>query len=169
MVSSWLYRLARNPESTMKTNHLRPASSRPSTRSSFTLIKHLMVVAIIAILVGIVIGIAGYSSKKSATAKALSDLERIKTALEEYRMEKGGYINVTIATNTPPTDPAFISFTNTLAKYVPNLTCIDPWGRPYPYTPNKLPNQPVLVYRLWSQGALTTTTDDDVDSTGGKY
>lgn len=149
----------------MKTNHLRPASFRRSTRSGFTLIELLVVVAIIAILVGIVIGIAGYSSKKSATAKALSDLERIKTALEEYRMAKGGYINATITT----TDATYSTFTNTLAQYVPNLNCIDPWGRPYQYVPNKLPNQPVLVYRLWSQGALTTTTDDDVDSTGGKY
>lgn len=144
---------------------LKSGSTRLSSRAGFTLIELLVVVAIIAILVGIVIGIAGYASKKSATAKALSDLERIKTALEEYRIAKGGYINATITT----TDATYTTFTNTLAQYVANLTHIDPWGRPYQYTPNKLPNQPVLVYRLWSQGPSTTTTDDDVDSTGGKY
>lgn len=137
-----------------------------SHRSAFTLIELLVVVAIIAILVGMVVGISGYASRKSATAKALSDMERIKGALEEYRLTKGGYLSATITV----VNATYANFTNTLSKIDGQLKFLDPWGRPYQYLPNPAPGAKIILsYRLWSEGASTTTADDDVDGSSGVY
>lgn len=139
---------------------------RTSTRSAFTLIELLVVVAIIALMVGMVVGIAGYASRKSANAEALSELESIKNALEEYRLASGGYLIATVTV----VNATYTSFTNTLANYGESLDFTDPWGRPYQYLSSVMPGARVaLSYRLWSQGASTTTTDDDVDSSSGTY
>lgn len=144
----------------MKTTYCARSVRDPNPRSAFTLIELLVVVAIIAILVGLVAGISGYASRKAATADALSDLERIKNALEEYRLSYGSYLNTTITI----TGPAYINFTSTLSRIDPDLDFIDPWGRPYQY----LSGGP-YVYRLWSHGPTTNTTDDDADSAAGVY
>ena len=132
------------------------------------MIELLVVVAIIAILVGIVIGVAGYASRKSSSGKALAELELLKTALEEYRMAKGTYFTSTVTSNT---GAAYTSFVTSLSNLVEGLKFVDPWGRNYQYQPTVNTGSPgqVFSYRLWSQGASTATTVDDVDSASGNY
>ncbi len=133
----------------------------PPARAGFTLVELLAVIAIIGMLAGIVFGIAGYASKKSDRAKALTDLERIKMALEEYRIENGSYYDGGGASSTDA------AFSNAVARYVNGgIRTADPWGREYRYA---------LAggqgYRLWSTGPNTNAVnpEDDVDSASGSF
>lgn len=153
----------------MKTTCSAYSSRSPNHRSAFTLIELLVVVAIIAILVGMVVGIAGYASRKAAVGKAVSELERIKSALEEYRINNGRYFNFDGAV----TNNIFI--TNVLSTVYPNVKDqktlkqlagfdgTDPWARSYRYS-----NSTPYVYKLWSRGALDTDDSDNIEGGSGE-
>lgn len=143
---------------------LKSGSTRLSSRAGFTLIELLVVVAIIAILVGMVVGISGYASRKAATAKAVSEIEVIKTALEEYRINKGGYFPSSGALNS---DLTSAGFSNQVGRYVGSgIKILDPWGKGYEYV--AIGQNPTLSYRVYSRGA-TTSTFDDVDGSTGNF
>jgi len=103
----------------------------------------MMVIPMVAILVGLVISIAGIAGRKNDRAKALADMEEIKDLIEEYRLQNGTY----------PTSLA-------AAKADKN----DPWGRAYSYTrPTK------FAYEVYSVGpdGQANTGDDVGVSRGG--
>lgn len=131
-------------------------------RAGFTLIELLVVVGIIGILVGLIVGVSGYANRKSANSKALSEMEQIKTALEEYRLANNRYFPSSV-TGTG-TNSAYANFTNDLSKFAADLTFIDPWGRNYMYEP-----QGAFSFRLWSEGPATNTSVDNVDSASGEF
>lgn len=139
------------------------ASQTTRFSSGFTLMELLVVVAIIGILVGIVLGVSGYASRKSATTKARAELERVKTALEEYRIEYGRYFGPANGDTT-----ALVvggeSFTNAMLKYIKNLQFTDPWGRAYQYS-----NSVNHAYKLWSLGMNAADNIDDIESGDGSY
>ena len=60
-------------------------------RSGFTLVELLTVMAIIAILAGLILSISGYASKKAATSRAQSEIQAISTACESYKADNGTY------------------------------------------------------------------------------
>jgi prepilin-type N-terminal cleavage/methylation domain-containing protein len=60
-------------------------------RSGFTLVELLLVVAIIAVLAGLLIPIIGYARKAARTSKCEAQLGGIKAALELYRNANGTY------------------------------------------------------------------------------
>lgn len=139
-------------------------------REGFTLVELLVVVAIIGILVGLIVGISGFAGRKSASAKAISDMERIKTALEEYRIQNGRYYpgnNVMVTNKTFITDVMSLTFPGAkdidTLKELSRMDGRDPWGRSYVYS-----NANSYAYRLWSKGANVTNTADDVESGTGK-
>lgn len=140
------------------------AVTRSHRRSGFTLVELLAVTAIIAILAGIVLGISGFATKKSDRAKALSDIERIKSALEEYRVENGQYWTKSGPINLTGTD----EFSNRVGVLIAGgIRLTDPWGRPYEY--EAVGGQPIRSYRLYSKGASDSIASDDVDSSSGTY
>jgi len=53
----------------------------------FTLVELLVVVTVIAILAGLVLGVAGQIQNKSASARAETDITAISNALESYKAE----------------------------------------------------------------------------------
>lgn len=61
------------------------------SRSAFTLIELMAVLAVIAILAGIVIGGVQVAQRRAARNRAVADLERLATAIENYRGAKGYY------------------------------------------------------------------------------
>jgi general secretion pathway protein G len=133
---------------------------RFSRRHAFTLVEILVVVAIIGILASIVLKISGFASGKSDRARALSDMERIKMALEEYKIKEGRYY-------TGGANATDAAFSNAVGPFVRNgFRITDPWGRNYMYQPVRDQG-----FRLWSTGpnAATSVTEDDVDSDSGSF
>lgn len=66
-------------------------SSERRGHAAFTLVELMAVIAIIAILAGLIIGGIGFAKNREATSKAKVQMGRISTALEEYKLAMGGY------------------------------------------------------------------------------
>ena len=58
---------------------------------AFTLIELLTVMAVIAILAGMILGTAGYVQKKAARDRARTEIAAMEVALESYRVDNGWY------------------------------------------------------------------------------
>jgi prepilin-type N-terminal cleavage/methylation domain-containing protein len=57
----------------------------------FTLIELLTVMAVIAILAGLILSISGYAQKKAASSKAENQIAALSSALENYKADNGIY------------------------------------------------------------------------------
>ncbi|MFP6892256.1 MAG: prepilin-type N-terminal cleavage/methylation domain-containing protein, partial [Opitutales bacterium] len=95
----------------------------------FTLIELLIVLAIIGVLIGITFSGANYLFKAQQEKKALSDIEALKLALEEFKSENGDYPR----TDDLSGDPFFTGqrLFQALSSYV------DAAGNPYGNTLNR--------------------------------
>ena len=92
-----------------------------SNRKGFTLVELVVVVAVIAILSGIVIANISSSRSKARDAKRISDIAQIQLALEQYFDRCGkypalGYANLSGTNNTCPTGISFSSFISVVPK-----------------------------------------------------
>ena len=119
------------PMSTRDTRHAGRYGRAPS---GFTLIELLVVIIVLGLLATLVAPqIVGHVSEaKTATAK--TQIELLSTALDNYRLDNGGYPTTDQgleALRTAPTrDPVPRNWRGPyLRKAVPE----DPWGRPYSY------------------------------------
>jgi len=68
------------------------ALKAPGRKARFTLVELLTVMAIIAVLVGIVLGLMGMATRKMAEAKSKSLVQLVSVALESYKAKYGYYI-----------------------------------------------------------------------------
>jgi prepilin-type N-terminal cleavage/methylation domain-containing protein len=64
---------------------------RSPSRHAFTLIEMITVIAIIAVLSGMIISLSGLMSTRQNRAKAQGDLTALISACEAYRTDNGGY------------------------------------------------------------------------------
>jgi type II secretory pathway pseudopilin PulG len=84
-------------------------SSLPAA-GAFTLIELIVVVGVIIILTGLVLSTAGYARKKSARARAETEIAAMSAACESYKADKGVYPTDTSTTEqldpTASFDPA---------------------------------------------------------------
>ncbi len=73
-------------------------------RKGFTLVELLTVMAVIAILAGLVLSTAGYVQKKAAMSKAQSEIAALSAACESYKADNGVYPRgpTTSGSNTIP-------------------------------------------------------------------
>jgi general secretion pathway protein G len=125
-----------------------PPGARPRTllrdQRGFTLIELLVVIIVLGLLVGLVgprlFGQVGKS--KQATARA--QIELIGSALDQYRLDLGGYPQSLDALQQKP------SSGNWNGPYLKKSVPPDPWGQPYKY--KCCPGQHG-EYDLWSEGA----------------
>ena len=143
---------------------------KPRAKSAFTLVELLVVIAIIGILVGTVVGISGFANRKAANSRALADMEIIKSALEEFRIEYGQYFtNAETQTQSSPMQITTLTdFSNRVGQFAAGgLKIVDPWGRGYFYTTFNA--NPALSYRLYSEGASTSTSNDNVDASSAAF
>ncbi len=126
------------------------ATPRAASRSGMTLIELLVVMAIIMILMGLVIGIAGASQRGAAEAKAKAQIGQIVLELEKFRGDNGRYPN-NLTTDFwawydlryPNTVFDMTDLTGTGAS----RRMIDPWGQEYVY----ILDSP-FIFRLGSRG-----------------
>jgi prepilin-type N-terminal cleavage/methylation domain-containing protein len=61
------------------------------SRQAFTLIEMITVIAVIAILSGLVLSIAGLVQNKGTRAKTEGEINALKAACESYKTDNGGY------------------------------------------------------------------------------
>jgi prepilin-type N-terminal cleavage/methylation domain-containing protein len=81
-------------------------SSRRTIRrcSGFTLVELLTVITIIAILTGLVLGLAGYAHRKAASSRAETEIAGLSVACESYKADNGIYPR--LSGTTEPTTSA---------------------------------------------------------------
>lgn len=133
---------------------MRPNVKARPRRQAFTLMELLLVVLIISILMGIVLGFTGYASRAAARSRALADIQKIKDALEQYRLANGTYPTVSGDMTAAPWAP----FRAALTNYVRDLNFTDPWGRGY-----RFESQGRFQFKLWSYGPDTNNLETRVE------
>ncbi len=74
----------------MKTSLARPQAVL-TRRAAFTLIELLAVMAIILVLAGLILNIAGSAQYNSAKSRATSEIAAMSNALESYKSDNGAY------------------------------------------------------------------------------
>ncbi|MCE9613680.1 MAG: type II secretion system protein GspG [Lentisphaerae bacterium] len=123
--------------------------SHRSQRQAFTLIELLTVIAIIALVMGLVVGAGRFARLKAIESKGRAGLEHIANALNEYSLKNGVYPStlVSIVGFLPPGVVTLDGAQNP----------IDPWGRPYQYSPGPSNRS----FTLYSTGRLEDPSDPD--------
>jgi general secretion pathway protein G len=125
--------------------HPRRASWRDER--GFTLIELLVVIIVLGLLVGLVgprlFGRVG----QSKTAAARAQIELLGAALDQYRLDVGGYPNGQQGLDSLVKNP---NVPNWNGPYLKRAAPKDPWGNPYKY--RCCPGQNG-EYDLWSEGA----------------
>lgn len=134
---------------------------RNSRRTGFTLVEVMVVVAIIGVLTGIVVGIAGYVSRTNDRKKCLADMEKLRNHLDEYRSRFNQYVTRTANTSDGQWRDAM---TNVVVLSDLLQLVNDPWGRPLEYE-----SLGKFQYRLYSTGPDgVKKNDDDVNVESGQ-
>lgn len=133
--------------------------SRPEALQGFTLLELLVVMLIIGILAGL--GVGGYrlARRSALEGRAKADIELLRTAFAEYRVEYGAYPDTpadtieSLLSTLPAAQRALLE-----QSVAGDLVVIDPWGRPYGYA---FSNR--FHYAIWSEGVSESTTADDIN------
>ncbi|MDD5198343.1 MAG: type II secretion system protein GspG [Terrimicrobiaceae bacterium] len=158
---------------------------RAAARDAFTLIEILVVIAIIAILAGLLLSTAGFVQEKAGNERAKVELAGLENALEAYKLDNGAYpdgdgsdnstkdlldaLNRTPAKQSPPGKIYFevpgkmLPSTGGSSSYNDKLTAAkylqDPFGNPYHYQfPGKDDRSGTNFFDLWSQGKKNDPT-----------
>lgn len=107
-----------------------------SNRAGFTLVEVLTVIAIIALLASLILGLANNAQKTAARKKAEAEINQIQGFITDYQMRYGRV----------PSEKADLTVALTDAKHsLSNM--VDPWGMDYNYRTSS-----AVTYYLWSQG-----------------
>ena len=127
-------------------------------KAAFTLVELMVVVAVIAILAGIVLAAAGAAQKKAARDQAKAEVKMICVALENYKGAAGAYPTHTgnFSTNFYANLTNLISWkTNQITGTGTNVALLDPYGYPYRYRSPARSSTSMLEdsFEVWSVGA----------------
>jgi general secretion pathway protein G len=110
----------------------------------FTLLELLVVVAIIGVLAGYV-GPRYFSQiGKSEVNAAKAQIDALEKALDQYRLDTGGYPNTELGLNAllarPNNEPKWAG------PYLKKALPPDPWGRPYVYQAGQTGSVAIFSY-----------------------
>ena len=109
-------------------------------RVGFTLVELLIVMAILAILGGLVTAAAQTARKRGSVTKAKAAIAAMETALQMYQLDLGGYpasgnqpLVEALSTNPGGSDwhGPYMEFKQ---EEITGGEFMDPWGKPYVYT-----------------------------------
>jgi len=148
-------------------------------RNGFTMIELLTVITVIMILAALVLGAAAYAGRKADDSRCQAYLQRIKNALEEYKLDYGKYpqqgqgtvpyaalFSTPLSSGRPTGEKKpYITDTNNVNS---SLQFMDPWGNYIRYQAPGVHNK--TMYDLWSFGpngideSASTTTSDDLNN-----
>ena len=115
---------------------------KSSRASGFTLVEILVVIAIIALLAGLILGLAGNAQKTAARTRAEAELADLESFLTDCQMEYG---------QLPRDRGELMNMLETQNHPLAGLE--DPWGPQYFY----FRTSPV-TFCLWSRGGQTDST-----------
>lgn len=144
-------------------------ASRTRRRLGFTLIELLVVIVVIGLLASIVGPriLGRVSEARSATGR--TQIELLGTALDNYRLDNGGYPTTEQGLSALQQQPTREPIpTHWRGPYLQRAIPADPWGRPYGYTsPGE--HDPAR-YDLWTFGrdGQAGGNGDDADITSWK-
>ena len=109
-------------------------------QAGFTLVEVLTVIAIIALLAALILGLAGNAQKKAARTKAEAEVTQLGSFVTDYQMRYG---------QVPQGDKEKLKIELVKANHsLSNM--LDPWGMSYEYT-----NSSKVTFYLWSKGGDT--------------
>ena len=124
--------------------------------SAFTLIEMLVVMAVIAILTGLILSLNGLVQNTSARSRAASEIRAMAAACEAYKADNGGYPQ---GSSYPPGPTGSGPFVTDLLD--PNPKTDNSFGQTFDYNPNDYvpANSKAVSLFLWQQlsGHLATT------------
>lgn len=80
-----------NEQAGRKTDVIRARRGLRHCGGAFTLIELLVVISIIALLASLTVGLSGLASRKSKEARVKGDLNRLATAIDNYKAAIGSY------------------------------------------------------------------------------
>lgn len=101
-------------------------------KKGFTLVELIVVMAILAILMGIMLGVSGAIQRNAAEAKAKAEISNLMNEIEIYKSEKGSYPANWAEFGTWYTDEKYVDTAYRLTAGTPSNP-IDPWGVVYQY------------------------------------
>ncbi|MDF3128174.1 type II secretion system protein [Kiritimatiellaeota bacterium B1221] len=165
-------------------------------KQGFSLVELLVVMAIIAILMGIVIGVSGSIQRNAAEAKAKAEIAGLMTEIELYKADNGQYppsgnvsgrevMMLNKASTADPSDPeGFMDwyedkYPDTVFTMINIATSngtdyfIDPWGKAIIYEYDESTPFIYLIGSTGTNGALggngssTFGDGDDITSRNG--
>ena len=110
----------------------------------FTILELIIVIAIIAILAGLILSTASYIQKKGASSRAETEIAALTVALENYRADNGDYphgtnvngansplSNTFLLTSLMPTNgKVYFAFNKSMTNA---SNVVDPFGENYGY------------------------------------
>ena len=136
---------------------------RPPSRHAFTLIEMITVIAIIAILAGLVLSINGVVQRKAGTARAETEIRTLSAGCEAYKTDNGGYPRAAIKD-----DPVgnYSSDTDKLDPVVDFNSAPPP---PPSYPPTKYSTASVVLYKALSGDTDANGQIDTATETGKNY
>jgi general secretion pathway protein G len=129
-------------------------------KQGFSLIELLVVMAIIATLMGLVIGVSGAITRKTAVARARAELADLMNELEIYKSDEGSYPADWAEFGSWYTDDKYAGTAYTITDGEANDP-VDPWGTDYSYTFD--PTVSEFIYLIGSYGPDGTNNNGDGD------
>jgi prepilin-type N-terminal cleavage/methylation domain-containing protein len=141
----------------------------PSAIGGFTLIELLIVIAIIAILAGLLLRTASYVQRKGAMSRAEAEMSALTLALENYKTDHGDYPqgsnvdganapgsnNFLLNSLMPATGKVYFEFNRSMMS-AGNI--VDPFGESYGYQyPGDTKRNGASFFDLYSRCASTDT------------
>ena len=170
-----------------------PFSPNHRSTRAFTLVELLMVMALLALLGGLIFSLATGTFRRGESSRAQSEIEAISVALDAYRLHFGDYPQARTpgqlfdaldgkrgpgdvpAILNPPVRPFLQAGQFSLSSDAfPEL--LDPWGNPYEYRyiSREPPVSTVSGYSLFSKGpdgnsSIDGESDSLVDEDNLRY